>query len=125
MSRVRGAYPWADATACPIVVAPGNEATWWTFGGYRANATLSRLLLAHGARVIAVDNFAVTFGPVEIAEALAGATPLTAATAYAPTAVKFAACLPADLLASLTAARQTDTPHAREVIQRARPVVSG
>jgi ATP-dependent Lhr-like helicase len=116
LGRVRADYSWIEENATAFVVTPPDAGgRWWTFAGDRYNAALVQQLKARGVRCSS-DALGVTVLPsaggrgdvmsttethealVEAQHALKAADSLDVAE-EATKAMKFAECVPDDLLA--------------------------
>jgi ATP-dependent Lhr-like helicase len=126
MGQVRADHPWADPAGCPVVVGPKGKPEWWTFAGYRANATLVGHLRAREIPAAGWDNFTVTLpagpavGHLLTVTGPADPAPPFPATEAGTASAKFAECLSPDSLATLQRARLSDWSHAATVLRRPR-----
>ena len=134
MGEVRGEYPWLDDRGDNLLVAKGDDLTWWTFAGGRANAALAGELSRRlGARVSG-DNFGVKFetrpGLHEVEREVqairsgdaAGITPAVSDAAL--DGLKFAECLPRDLATCVVRERLMDAPGVAAALGRRTRVVT-
>jgi ATP-dependent Lhr-like helicase len=133
ISTARDEITVARPTCTVVATEEGNgRATWWTFGGLKANATIAAMLMAKDGRTHKFDNFFV-----EICERLQSTVPkdLIAEIAMhntasgldlpdSPTKVKFWECLPQSLKAEFTASRFTDERGASTVLSETRCFVT-
>ncbi len=118
LGHLRDEYEWLPAEGTALVRGKGGRTRWWTFGGLKANATLADFVAAKGAAVSSRTNLAVVFSGDVSLENLQGWASEAAALArtLAPTSlaaesagnVKFAECVPGELLMDMLRHRLTD-----------------
>jgi ATP-dependent Lhr-like helicase len=63
IASLRAEYPWLDGREENPLVTTGDNLTWWTFAGGRANLALAAELSRRLDVRAMADNFAVRFGP--------------------------------------------------------------
>jgi ATP-dependent Lhr-like helicase len=127
--------PWADPDRSALVFTRQGEATWWTFAGGRANASLGhRLSHRLGCRV-AWDNFAVrpegkvsadqVEGCVRELSSAAPESLLPAVDERALAGLKFAECLPPGQAAGVAQARLADLAGVDAILRQPPKAVFG
>lgn len=129
IERVRDEFPWLHPDDTVVVRGASGGATWWTFGGMGANATLAHeLSRIIGGRVVG-DSLAVTFESSVSPEAFEEA--LRSLRAYdvgemqpavdqeAIEGLKFAECLPRDMAVEMLSVRLRDREGVVAVLEQA------
>ena len=134
MVEVRDEYPWLDGREDNALVGTGDDLTWWTFAGGRANAALASELARRLGIKASGGNFAVKFGsPPDFQEVervvlglseddAGGIVPLVSDSAL--DGLKFSECLPRDLAAQVVQARLTDFEGVSAVLGRPTRVIT-
>jgi ATP-dependent Lhr-like helicase len=128
LETLRNEHPWLDGREDNILVTEGDELTWWTFAGGRANAALACTLSRSLDLKVASDNFSVTFGtppdPQAVEREVLGlitadaVSIVPAVNEAARDGLKFAECLPTDLADRVIQARLADEGGVVEVLAR-------
>lgn len=118
MVDLRAEYPWLRRGVENVLVEAGDELSWWTFAGGRANAALAAALVRETELKIVADNFAVRFPRGQSAETielhlreLRDVEPsrlLPAVGVPALEGLKFSECLPQDLAEDVVRDRLAD-----------------
>jgi ATP-dependent helicase Lhr and Lhr-like helicase len=114
METIRAEYPWLTGDEANVLLVTGEEVSWWTFAGGRANAALAYELATRLDTKVTSDNFAIRFPPglgaEAIGPALDGPRAADPASFVAPASeqaidgLKFSECLPRDLAARVVQA---------------------
>ncbi len=128
METIRAEYPWLNGDEANDLVAAGEEVSWWTFAGGRANAALSHELATRLDAKVTSDNFAVRFprgvNVAPVADALGGLRGADPGCLVAPAGeqaidgLKFSECLPRDLAARVVQSRLADGRGVEGVLER-------
>jgi ATP-dependent Lhr-like helicase len=108
--------------------AKNDRARWWTFGGFKANASLAAMLRTKDGIVPRFDNYFVDIPLLkqlsEIEERLNGFVSTRHSNGIRdialPLRIKFWDCLPSDLQAQFTEARFTDVDAAQMILSEPR-----
>jgi ATP-dependent Lhr-like helicase len=108
--------------------AKNDRARWWTFGGFKANASLAAMLRTKDGIVPRFDNYFVDIPfakqPSEMEERLNELVSARHSNGIShielPLRIKFWDCLPSDLQAQFTEARFTDVDAARMILSEPR-----
>jgi ATP-dependent Lhr-like helicase len=118
LREIRGEFAWLRPEGSVVVVSPDNGTEWWTFAGYRANASLAPSLARIIHKTTSHNSLAVRFEqpslPEEIDHAIQELRSLKAANllpAIEPAAVeglKFSECLPPELATHVLQMRNRD-----------------
>jgi ATP-dependent Lhr-like helicase len=135
IATIRAEYPWLPADGANVLLAAGEDPSWWTFAGGRANAALAHELATRLDAKVTSDNFAVRFPPGlrtddigPALEELRGSDPeglVAPAGERAIGGLKFSACLPPDLAAHVVQSRLADGRAVAAVLGRANRSISG
>ncbi|MGM0490558.1 MAG: DEAD/DEAH box helicase, partial [Planctomycetota bacterium] len=118
LAAVRTEFPWVRSNDSAVLIDANGATTWWTFGGFRANATIAGRLRDLLDSQIDFDSFTLNFATdvtshdLEHAlNALGEQAPDTWCAAIDPQAIdglKFSECIPADVATAMLSARVRD-----------------
>ena len=118
LTAVRESYDWVRPDQTTALMSGDSDATWWTFAGARANASLANALARHVHDSIKHDDFAVSLPGGRSAQALTDAinTVRTGSVEdYRPSideqavsGLKFSECLPETLSTEMIQRRMID-----------------
>lgn len=124
IDEMRSDLPWIEPGKTALVRDPDRDiATWWTFAGAKANAQMAAGLKAAGVNVGATEDLYIKVRDVpsfkRFREAVAESCrvpPEPEIAAQQAAEVKFAACIPAELVAGMLAQRARDDRTVIEVV---------
>lgn len=125
MATARAEFTGMDAHGAKLDVTESGKLVWWTFAGYRANATLCGSLAEVGVTEATHDSLSITLAnlPYPIDELMVSLRDLATESlkpevnAKAVEGLKFSQCLPPELALGVLRSRLTDEPHARGVLE--------
>jgi ATP-dependent helicase Lhr and Lhr-like helicase len=126
MKEIRRNFEWLRMNETTIVISSAtNSSEWWTFAGDRYNALAAQLLEAGSFATVRHSSFAVNAqnNDTQIPERIANliqeiaVRPLPFVDPVAIDAVKFASCVPVDLLNAMLQARLAPTVDARVIAE--------
>jgi ATP-dependent Lhr-like helicase len=128
LRELRGEYAWLRPEGSIVVVSPDSGTEWWTFAGYRANASLAPSLAQITHKTTSHDSLSVRFVepllPDELDRAmheLRALKPADLLPVIDPAAVeglKFSECLPPELAIHVLQMRTRD-PAGLDAVVRA------
>ncbi|MBN9519349.1 DEAD/DEAH box helicase [bacterium] len=129
INEIRTEYPWASADTTSLVLHPGGEVRWWTFGGGVANTLLADHLRPEAE--VRVDNLSLRFSTSlklnEVEELIGSLTADRIEPVPADDAIegmKFSECLPPHFAAEVFCARFNDAGAVRAILAEPRRVVA-
>jgi ATP-dependent Lhr-like helicase len=134
IDAIRTDYPWIERDETAVVRDKDGVTKWWTFAGFRANATIARKLSELTGSQIRVENFGVTFEsdvPFDVIEQaiqelsncdLATLRPMIDEKAIE--GFKFSACLPPRLAIEMLERRMADNDGAKLVVAQGKKLVT-
>lgn len=118
LGEVRGDYSWLTPGSTVILRGPDGVVAWWTFAGYRANASLAPALAEATHSQVLPNSFSLTFeGNPQLGEIEQAIATLRswdsdrfrpAVDERAVEGLKFSECLPSELALSTLQARLHD-----------------
>jgi ATP-dependent Lhr-like helicase len=116
--EIRGEYAWLRPEGSVVIVSPDSGTEWWTFAGYRTNASLAPSLAQITHKTTSHDSLTVRFDqpllPDELDRIMHQLRLLKASDlslVIEPAAVeglKFSECLPPDLASHILQMRTRD-----------------
>ncbi|HMM36245.1 MAG TPA: hypothetical protein PKA62_16120, partial [Thermoanaerobaculia bacterium] len=124
-------FPAIASEATTLAQEASGKVRWWTFAGLRANAALAERLAELGLSVTSQDNFGITLregstAAVSVAleklRSTAGDPAPASLVAEALDGLKFAECVPKDLVTAMLRARLADPVGVSSVV--ARPAIA-
>lgn len=117
LTEIRELYDWVRPDQTTLM-SDGSDATWWTFAGVRANASLANALAPHVHDSVKHDDFSVSLPGDRSSESLMDAINTVRAGQledYRPAideeaiaGLKFSECLPATLATEMIQRRMSD-----------------
>jgi len=126
IQEIRQEFPWLNVDSSVVVLGDSGESEWWTFGGNRANATLSRQLAHETSSKVNHDSFTLTFEStvkLQDVERAIGAIRQYDVTDMRPAVdeaaiqgLKFSECLPMDFATRMLEHRLTDVTGTRHIL---------
>ena len=126
IEEIRQEFPWLNVDSSVVVLGDSDESEWWTFGGNRANATLSRQLADETSSKVNHDSFTLTFESTvklqDVERAIGAirqydiAEMRPAVDESAIQGLKFSECLPMDFATQMLEHRLTDATGTRHIL---------
>jgi ATP-dependent Lhr-like helicase len=128
IESVRAEFAWLWPEGTVIALAQNGKATWWTFAGTGANATLAYALAQATGGGVTYDSFTVTFESYLSVNTLAQILDTlrirnvpqmcVAVDEQAMQGLKFSECLPHDLALSMLQMRLSDPQATQRVLEQ-------
>ncbi|PQO28925.1 DEAD/DEAH box helicase [Blastopirellula marina] len=128
IGEIRQEFAWVDPDSTIAILAGAGEVEWWTYGGFRANATFSHALSLATNSKVKHDSFKLTFEPslkqqdveraIEAIRQLDVAEMRPVVDDAAIDSLKFSECLPAELAIEMVQCRLQEPEAIRQVLKR-------
>jgi len=125
---IRQTYAWLDEQTTMVMRDEGGAAAWWTFAGFRANATLAYELSQATQSAVDYDSFALVFETRVSSQTIEQALRelrsgdvrrmLPAIDDQAISGLKFSECLPYDLALDMLQSRFSDPAALQEALSQ-------
>ena len=126
IEEVRQEFPWLNVDSSVVVLGDAGQSEWWTFGGNRANATLSRQLANETRTKVTHDSFTLTFESAvklqDVEQAIEAIRQYDVAEMRpsvdeaAIQGLKFSECLPMDFATEMLERRLRDLDATRSIL---------
>ena len=128
MEAIRTEFPWLAGDDSNVLCSCGDEISWWTFAGGRANTALAHELAPRLGGKVTSDSFAIRFPAHLATDAAEGylrdlvakdrARIVPPVSDQALEGLKFSECLPPDLAVHVVEARLTDDRGTEDALSR-------